>query len=110
MILGNPNTGYWENADKYDLSGVHIKSDKPIAVFSGNYRTSVPSYKDSRDHVVEQLIPTSSWGQRYVMLLIDERNRTWENYFSVTALYDNTGVRFSNNTIVVLHAGKNGSW
>lgn len=90
---------------KYDLSGIHIKSNKPIAVFSGNYRTSIPSDKASRDHIVEQLVPTSSWGLHHVLLLIDKRGRVWENYFSISALYHHSLIQLSNGTNLTLNAG-----
>ena len=52
-----------------DLSGTMINSDKPIGVFSGHVRTAIVqgySYPlDSKDHLVEMLMPTSAWGRNF---------------------------------------------
>lgn len=47
----------------YDVSGTEVLANKPVAIFSGNRRTSVPSSVGSyRDHLVEQMIPLEAWG------------------------------------------------
>lgn len=104
--LGKLNADYWKNRQKYDLSGIHIKSHYPIAVFSGNYRTSIPTSKNSRDHLVEQLLPTLTWGHNYVMLLICGGNKSCENYYSVLALDHDTVIYFGNDTNATLSAGE----
>lgn len=55
-----------------DLTGTEITSTKPIAVFSGNQRTSVGSGV-SRDHLVEQLPPTNAWGKEFATVPIPGR-------------------------------------
>lgn len=41
---------------------------KPIAVFSGNVCTNLPSSAwDACDHVFDQCLPTTSWGQNFVI-------------------------------------------
>lgn len=54
-----------------DLTGTFIRSDKPIGVLSGHIRTCVPTEifglnQDSRNHLVEMLVPTSLWSNHYV--------------------------------------------
>lgn len=49
-----------------DLTGTRIYSNKRIAVFSGNIRTKV-ELSASRDHLVSQLPPTSSWGMEFIL-------------------------------------------
>ncbi len=58
-----------------DQTGTIIKSDKPIGVIAGHVRTSIPvlfgeplSYtkRDSKDHVVDMLLPTKIWGSYYI--------------------------------------------
>lgn len=47
----------------YDVSGTEILANKPVAVFSGNRRTSIPnSVGQYRDHLVEQMMPLEAWG------------------------------------------------
>ncbi|MBC8146164.1 MAG: IgGFc-binding protein [bacterium] len=45
-----------------DVSGTEIRSDKPVAVFAGHRRTSVPvTIGNYRDHLLEQMPPTDAW-------------------------------------------------
>jgi len=55
-----------------DLTGTKIKSDKPLAVFSGSEWTSV-GYKQMGDHLVEQMPPTSTWGKLFITASIATR-------------------------------------
>ncbi|XP_067929104.1 uncharacterized protein [Watersipora subatra] len=48
-----------------DLSGARIQCSKRCAAFSGNSRTSVSG--DSRDLLVEQLPPVSTWGREFAV-------------------------------------------
>jgi hypothetical protein len=55
----------------HDLSGSRIVSDKPVGVVSGHMRTSIQqqtSYSSltSKDHIVEMLPPTNTWGKEYI--------------------------------------------
>ena len=45
-----------------DLSVTKVQSNEPIHVYSGNVRADVPSDAGSRDHLVDELLPTTSWG------------------------------------------------
>ncbi|MES2765647.1 MAG: choice-of-anchor D domain-containing protein [Bacteroidota bacterium] len=54
---------------KGDLSGSIVRSDKPIGFLSGHMRTSLPqAMSASKDHLVEMLPPTSSWGKKFVTI------------------------------------------
>jgi len=102
---GNRNTGYWDGAPKEDLSGCRVTSNKPIAVFAGNFRTAIPSESPSRDHTIEQLIPSNSWGREHTLVVIKPANLSRANYISITALYDNTYVVLGNGTNFTLQSG-----
>ncbi len=48
---------------RQDVSGTEVLSNKPVAVFGGNRRTSVPTEVGNfRDHLVEQMPPLDIWG------------------------------------------------
>ncbi|XP_077193119.1 IgGFc-binding protein [Paroedura picta] len=47
-----------------DLSGTKVKSTEPVAVLSGH---SCASKNTACDHVVEQLLPVSSWGTTFIV-------------------------------------------
>lgn len=55
----------------YDLSGSHIVSDKPVGLVSGHMRTSIQQQTEystltSKDHIVEMLPATNTWGKAYI--------------------------------------------
>jgi hypothetical protein len=55
-------TGPW------DVSGTILQATKPIAVYAGNRRTSIPSYIGNfRDHLVEQMPPIEVWGKEAIV-------------------------------------------
>lgn len=54
-----------------DLTGTVIQSDKPVGVLTGHVRSAllqgfVEQPPDSKDHLVEMLMPTSAWGNTFV--------------------------------------------
>lgn len=47
-----------------DVSGTTINADKPVAVYGGVKRVSIPiTVGNERDHLVEQLPPLETWGK-----------------------------------------------
>lgn len=58
--------------DYSDATGTYIKSDKPVSVISGNFRTSLPTGA-SRDYLIQQNTPVHSWGKEYHVTPIIER-------------------------------------
>ncbi|MEM6632443.1 MAG: PKD domain-containing protein [Bacteroidota bacterium] len=72
-----------------DLTGSLIRADKPVAVFSGNYWTQVPTGCNARDNLFEQVYPTQSWGRQFA--IIPQRNST-STAIRVLAHEDNTQV------------------
>ncbi len=78
-----------------DMSGSTICSDKPIAVFTGNVATKIPD-KDaySADHTFEQMLPISMWEPKSMQLYVARAGGTKNNRVQITALYDNTDVKY----------------
>lgn len=95
---------FWNSSVHYDLSGTKITSDKPIAVFAGNLRASMPNNQPRHDHIVEQLAPTASWGRDHVLIIMAAFGQR-QNYFSVSALLDGCTLHMSNGTELTLVAG-----
>lgn len=54
-----------------DLTGTLVESDKPIAVVGSHQRSTIPyeyiTDLTSRDYLLEQLPPTSVWGNKYIL-------------------------------------------
>lgn len=59
--------------DQADFSGTSVVSDKPISVFGGDYCGEVPYDVQYCDHLVEQLMPTESWGESYQSMPLKNR-------------------------------------
>jgi gliding motility-associated-like protein len=87
-----------------DLTGSYIESDKPVAVYSGNFSTTVPaeSGMSGYDHLFEQMPPLQTWGREYyaVPLLTRRADR-----YRVMASEDNTTVLIGNRAPVTLNRG-----
>ena len=47
----------------WDVTGTEVSATKPVALFGGNQRTSIPTEVGNyRDHLVEQMPPLEAWG------------------------------------------------
>jgi hypothetical protein len=92
-------------AGQGDLTGSYIESDKPIAVYSGNFSTTVPaeSGMSGYDHLYEQMPPLQTWGREYyaVPLLTRLADR-----YRVMASEDNTTVQIGTRVPIVLDRGE----
>lgn len=87
-----------------DLTGSHIQSNKPIAVFSGSLATTVPGEADvdAWDHLYEQMPPLQTWGRKFVTVPLVGRSK---DIFRVMASQDNTNVRIGNITKIINKGG-----
>lgn len=88
-----------------DLTGSHISADKPIAVYSGSYSTTIPSLPDMSgyDHLYEQVPPVQAWGREYyaVPLLTRRSDR-----YRVMASDNGTRVWIGNRPPITLQRGE----
>lgn len=94
-----------------DLTGTRVVSDKPIAVFAGHQRCTLPVASDlfSRDYLVEQLPPVSTWGRRYVLTpfpLPASASKTGTDLYRILASEDNTVVMVNDQKRATLQAGE----
>lgn len=87
-----------------DLSGSLITSDKPIAVFGSHQCANIPNGVVACDHIVEQLPPTSTWGQSFVTMPLATRLRG--DTFRVLASTDNTSVSINGVLVATLNKGQ----
>ena len=86
-----------------DLSGTVVTSSKPVAVFSGDDCTLVPTDKHPCNHLVEQIPPVSFWGNEFIT------NPTPDNLggdeFHIIASKDNTDVNVDRQRKGTLNKG-----
>jgi len=88
-----------------DLTGSEILSDKPIAVFSGHVRADIPQFYinpssqfNSRDHLVEQLPPVSSWGDSGVIAPFSASKAILPDIVRIIGSQDHTLLTFNGGT------------
>jgi hypothetical protein len=84
-----------------DVTGTSITSDKPVAVFGGSRCAFVPHHKDACDHLVEQLPPTSAWGQSFVTAPLATRMNG--DRFRILAAQDGTEVTVNGALVATLN-------
>ena len=78
-----------------DLTGSYLKSNKKIAVFSGNRWTQIPNGCGNRDNTLEQMYPIEVWGKEFVT--VPAKNVT-QDIFRVIASEDNTDITINVNS------------
>jgi gliding motility-associated-like protein len=49
-----------------DLTGTHISGNKNFALFGGNKWTQIPKDCETRDNLLEQMLPVNTWGKQVV--------------------------------------------
>ena len=80
-----------EQRDRADLSGLRVRSDRPVALFSGSECANVPLRNTYCDHVEEQNLPVSAWGRTYAAAKFRPRGSEPDLY-RITAAADGTTV------------------
>ncbi|MCX7908732.1 MAG: T9SS type A sorting domain-containing protein [Ignavibacteria bacterium] len=98
-----------------DLTGTEIVSSKPIAVFSGHQRATVPISirpyvnNPSRDILIEQLPPVSTWGKNSIVVPFAKSRReitNGESIFRVLAAEDGTEIYLNGTRVRTLNQGE----
>lgn len=94
-----------------DLTGTFVRSVvgpdrncKKIAVFGGNRSTNVGDCGASKDHLMEQMTPVSSWGEEF--LFVPYQSRVGGDLVKVMASVDGTKVQISGIGTIELDAGE----
>jgi outer membrane autotransporter protein len=103
QVTLNAGQTYMHTANS-QLTGSSILADKPVAVFSGNRCTNVPTGITACDHLVEQMPSIDQLSSSY-LLAQTPRTGTAGNVVRVVATADNTEVRV-NGTLVATLASK----
>lgn len=95
-----------------DLTGTSIESSAPVAVFGGHQRSLIPVNQNrlsSRDFLIEQMTPISTWGKSYVITpfpLPVSVPKVFDDIFRVLAAYDNTEITIDGMGSAQLQAGE----
>ncbi|MFY7998851.1 MAG: T9SS type A sorting domain-containing protein [Candidatus Kapaibacteriota bacterium] len=96
-----------------DLSGSRVIASRPIAVFAGHQRTTLPvELRPSlwtRDHLVEQLPGLETWGKSAFLtpfLRARDEIGVGSDLFRIIAAYDNTRVFINGQPLTTLSSGQ----
>lgn len=98
-----------------DLTGTHLIANKPIAVFSGHQRATIPlelaepGSNPSRDFICEQLPPLQAWGKNAFIIPFSQPKtitRNGRDIFRVLAGFDSTKVFIDGVNVVTLQRGE----
>lgn len=96
-----------------DLTGTEIIADKPIAVFGGQQRATLPIESAenlfSRDMLFEQIPPIESWGKLHIVSpFAQSANQTsiGSDIYRVVAAYDNTEIFINGAKSAILNKGQ----
>jgi hypothetical protein len=99
------NTGQvYQSASDTDQTGTIITANQPVAVFSGNRATQVPPEYQAADHLVEQIPPTSAWGQSFVSVPLATREKG--DTFRFLASTDDTDISINGSVVATLDRGE----
>lgn len=88
-----------------DMSGSHILSNYPVAVFGSHKTTQVPQGCSAADHIIEQMQPVVSWGTNYVTVATAGRDGSGDLY-RVLASQDNTQLSVNGTLVTTLNQGE----
>ena len=87
-----------------DLSGTIVSADKPLAVFGSHLCANIPTAAMFFcDYIVEQLLPTSRWGNSFLVMPL--QTRTGDTYRCLAA-QDGTTVFVNGLAVAALNRGE----
>lgn len=98
-----------------DLTGTIVTSNKPIALFAGHQRATVPveafvgATSPSRDFLCEQIPPIQAWGKSAFIVPFPQPAQITSagfDIYRVLAANDNTTVYFNGNQVATLNRGQ----
>jgi hypothetical protein len=85
-----------------DYTGSRVVSDKPVSVFGGNDCTNISGGLRACDHLVEQITPTTSWGESF--LTVPLATRLAGDVFRIMAQQNGTQVIINGVVVTTLNA------
>jgi hypothetical protein len=89
-----------------EVTGTIITSNKPIAVFGSNACTTIPLGTGvcCCDHIVEQMAPTTTWGERFVTVPLETRLNG--DTFRFLASSNNTTISVNGTVVATINRGQ----
>ena len=89
-----------------DLTGTIIESSHPVAVFAGVRCADIPPGYGCCDHVVEQMMPTATWGKEFDTFPFKARRNGYGDILRVLACVDGTVVTIDGAVAGTINRGE----
>ena len=90
-----------------DFTGTYILADKKIAVIGGHQRTAIPPDGLSRDCLLAQMLPVSTWGKNAIITpFAVSTNNSFKDIYRILAANDNTDIYIDGVFVKTLNKGK----
>ena len=80
-----------------DLSGTRVVSDKPIALFGGHECAQVPEATNYCAHLVQQIPPEPTWGDRFFIIPVPQRYSG--EYYRAATIFSDTSLNVTCRTL-----------
>ena len=92
-----------------DLTGTRIKADQKIGVFGGHECANIPLGTNYCDHVEQQLLPVTMWGNNYIADAFAPRSASQVDTWRVISAGDGTTVE-TNPVVAGPYTLDKGEW
>ncbi|MCL5992046.1 MAG: T9SS type A sorting domain-containing protein [Bacteroidetes bacterium] len=96
-----------------DLTGSEVHSDKPVAIFAGHQRSTIPNENrgsnPSRDYLIEQMPPVKTWGQNALLIPYQQPygvSLLRNDIYRILSGNDNTEIFINDISIGILNKGE----
>jgi outer membrane autotransporter protein len=104
QVTLNAGQTYMHTANS-NLTGSRVLSSAPVAVFSGNRCTNIPTGVSACDHIVEQMPSVDKLSSSY-LLAQTPRTGSQGNVYRAVATQDGTELRANGTLVATLNAGQ----
>ncbi|MCX6252572.1 MAG: hypothetical protein NTX61_17695 [Bacteroidetes bacterium] len=91
-------------ASYVDITGSRIQSNHPVAVFGSHDDVLVPSGCYAGNHIVEEMLPYSSWGKNFATVNLAGRDNSGD-VFRVVAANNGTEISINGTLVSTINAG-----
>lgn len=103
--LNQGQTYYFEEtANGNDITGSTIESNLPVAVFGSVKIVNIPQGCLYGDHIVEQMMPLSSWGRNFITVSLEGRDSSGD-IFRILADQNATSVTINGIFAATINSG-----
>lgn len=101
----NRGQAYQTEGNENEVTGSHVQSNHPVAVFGSNVLTTIPYNCSAGDMVVEEMPPVQSWGTVFYTVSTAGR-QTDKDLFRILAKDNSTIVKINGTVVATINTGE----